>query len=65
MDLVHMELVIFGRSVLDIQSSTAPCVVMIPGGLSASNSTGVAPSTVMKKFVGLFGSFGFDSTSEK
>ncbi len=36
------------------------------GGLLASNSVGVAPSTVMKKFVGLvFGLLGSCSTSEK
>src|SRR5437660_9097527 len=35
------------------------------GGLLASKSTGVAPSTVMKKFVGLSGLLGSESTSEK
>src|SRR6185437_14519368 len=48
-----------------VQSSTEPCVVVIAGGLLGSNSVGVAPSTVMKKFVGLDGSLGSDITSEK
>src|SRR5437660_6157531 len=38
---------------------------MTAGGLLASKSTGVAPSTVMKKLVGLLGSAGLEMTSEK
>src|SRR5579884_1664525 len=48
-----------------IQSSTWPCVVTIAGGKVGSNMTGVAPSTVIKKFVGLAGSLGSEMTSEK
>src|SRR5215831_15668821 len=48
-----------------VQSSTEPCVVVIAGGLLGSNSVGVAPSTVMKKLVGLAGSLGSEITSEK
>src|SRR4051812_803960 len=47
------------------QSSTDPCVVVIAGGLFGSNRVGVAPSTVMKKFVGLAGLVGSEMTSEK
>src|SRR5579862_5958173 len=48
-----------------VQSSTEPWVVTIDGGLFGSNRVGVAPSTVMKKFVGLAGLEGSDTTSEK
>ncbi len=48
-----------------VQSSTEPWVVTIAGGLVAANKVGVAPSTVMKKLVGLNGLLGSESTSEK
>src|ERR1700724_502359 len=48
-----------------VQSSTEPWVVTIAGGLVGANRGGVAPSTVMKKFVGLSGLFGSERTSEK
>src|SRR3989442_6849440 len=48
-----------------VQSLVGSCVVTMAGGLLASKSQGVAPSTVMKKFVGLSGLLGSESTSEK
>jgi hypothetical protein len=48
-----------------VHSSTAPCVVTTAGDSFGSKTLGVAPSTVIKKFVGLAGSLGSDSTSEK
>src|SRR5579862_4836052 len=48
-----------------VQSSTDPCLVVMAGGLSGRNTVGVAPSAVMKKFVGPSGLSGSASTSEK
>src|SRR5580658_9978772 len=49
-----------------IQSSTSPCFTTMPGTPEAgSKGVGVWPSTVMKKVVGLLGSFGSRNFSEK
>src|SRR5580658_8281194 len=48
-----------------VQSSTAPCVVVIAGGLLGSKGLGAWPSTVMKKIVELSESKGSSETSEK
>src|SRR5271155_5422343 len=49
-----------------IQSSTSPCFTTMSGTPEAgSNGVGVWPSTVMKKVVGLLGSFGSRNFSEK
>src|SRR5580658_206747 len=49
-----------------IQSSTSPCFTTISGTPEeGSNALGVSPSTVMKKVVGLLGSFGSRNFSEK
>jgi hypothetical protein len=49
LDPVHVEFVILQRPVFMVESSTEPCVVVIPGGSFGSNRVGVSPIDSHKK----------------